>query len=164
MIIAVTGTPGTGKTYVSHTLSKLMRLQYVNLNRFAIKECLLTYDTKRKTKVIDVKKLSKRGRFKDSVLDSHLSHFCKNDFTIILRTRPDVLKRRLKNRGWSESKIKENVEAEILGVISSETRGFEFDTTGKHPKQTAKSLLRAMKTRRKNKPIDWMRRYGKMLR
>lgn len=39
---------------------------------------------------------------------------------IVLRVRPEVLKKRLEARDYSESKIRENLEAEALGVCSAE--------------------------------------------
>ena len=42
------------------------------------------------------------------------------DKVIILRVRPEILEGRLKTRDYSESKIRENLEAEAMGVCSAE--------------------------------------------
>jgi len=68
-------------------------------------------------------------------IEGHLSHRVDLDYCIVLRTRPEVLEKRLKKRGYSEEKIRENVEAEAMDVILSEayqrTKVYEIDTTEK---------------------------------
>ena len=60
-VIAVTGTPGTGKTSLSKKLAKRMGFYYMDVNRIISKHKLAEgYDKKRKTKVVDVKKLNKK--------------------------------------------------------------------------------------------------------
>ena len=58
--IIVTGTPGTGKTTLSKTLAKFINFHYLDVN-LIIKKYNLSegYDKKRKTKIIDTKKLNK---------------------------------------------------------------------------------------------------------
>ena len=61
------------------------------------------------------------------VFEGHLSHLCSGaDKVIVLRVHPDILRERLEARGYSESKIRENLEAEALGVCSAEA----FDEYG----------------------------------
>ncbi len=59
-VIAVTGSVGTGKTFLSKKLSKELNYKYIDVNKiikkYNISEC---YDKKRKCKIIDVKKLNK---------------------------------------------------------------------------------------------------------
>ena len=59
-IIAVSGTPGTGKTTLSKKLSKKLNLYYLDVNKI-ISEYKLSegYDNKRKTKIVDINKLNK---------------------------------------------------------------------------------------------------------
>jgi adenylate kinase len=62
MIISISGTPGTGKSYLAKKLSNLTKgkFEYFDLNKY-IKENKLydSYDKKDKTYDVDVKKLSK---------------------------------------------------------------------------------------------------------
>jgi adenylate kinase len=58
----------------------------------------------------------------EGIVEGHFAHFIPDaKGVIVLRCRPDVLRKRLNARGYSESKVSENVEAEILDVILIET-------------------------------------------
>ena len=66
MIICITGTPGTGKTYFAKLLEKKAGFRYLDLNRMIKEERLYEdYDRKAKTYDVDTKKLS---RFLDMLL------------------------------------------------------------------------------------------------
>lgn len=122
MLIAVSGTPGTGKTRLSKRLARELGLDYVSLGEFAREHNLITgRDKKRQTDEVDVARL-KRFKFSDAVLDGHFSHDLKADVKIILRLHPKKLSRRLKTKGWSEKKIRENCEAEAMGIIADEAK------------------------------------------
>ena len=60
-VIAVSGTPGTGKTILSKKLAKNLNYYYLDVNKL-ISEYKLSegYDKKRKTKIVNVKKLNKK--------------------------------------------------------------------------------------------------------
>ena len=56
------------------------------------------------------------------ICEGHLSHLCDGaDKVIVLRVRPEILESRLKARNYSTSKIRENLEAEALGICSAES-------------------------------------------
>ena len=88
---------------------------------------MLGVDEYKGYKVIDIDKLS---RYVDELItncdellifEGHLSHLCDGaDKVIVLRVRPDILKTRLEARNYSDAKIRENLEAEALGVCSTE--------------------------------------------
>jgi adenylate kinase len=98
------------------------------------------------------------------LVDSHLSHDVGASVIVVLRCRPDVLGKRLKKRGWPIAKIRENVEAERIGVISSEAKGkvFEIDTTSLAPAAAAAAMERVLKGKGKRYKgsIDWIERKG----
>ncbi|MBI2135109.1 adenylate kinase family protein [Candidatus Woesearchaeota archaeon] len=59
-IIIITGTPGTGKTALSKKLASKLDFHYIDVNRMISKYGVSEgYDKKRKTKIVDIKKLNK---------------------------------------------------------------------------------------------------------
>ncbi len=170
MLIIISGTPGTGKTAVAKLLARelnacLITTSYL-VKKYKIKTAL---DKKRRTKIIDMKKLAaavkkEAKNEKLIVFEGHLSHFVPADLTIILRTSPAELERRLKRKRWGRDKIRENVEAEAMGIISDEADGVEIDTTRKAPEKTAALIIKLLNNRRMRgkymKKIDWMREYA----
>jgi len=163
MKIAVTGTPGTGKTKVSKELSSLLGYEYIDLNKLAEERGLVEgIDKVRKSKIIDTKKLREMDFPDNCIIDGHLSHFIPVDLVVVLRTRPDVLRERLRKKGWLPKKIEENVEAEIIGVCSYEAeeenqKVVEIDTTNKSPEVVAKIIKKMIeKNNFTYKEIDWM--------
>jgi adenylate kinase len=127
MIIAITGTPGTGKTSVA---KKLVREGYIvlDLNRIACEnDFLLGRDEKRKSNIVDIDKLNlfikkNYSKFDIVFVEGHLSHLLKCvDKLIILRLEPSQLEKYLKKKRWNEKKIKENLESEILDIVLCES-------------------------------------------
>lgn len=147
--VAITGTPGTGKSTVSKIISKKMGCLLVDVNEFAEKQGLFVEkDVKRGSWIVDEKKLKKETDVikGNVILDGHLSHFCRADIVIVLRLNPAELKKRLSLRGWNANKIKENVEAEALDVCVLEARKkcknvFEIDATGKSQNALANEVI-----------------------
>jgi adenylate kinase len=136
MRVAVTGTPGVGKTTATEGLST--DLDVLHLNDL-VRDAGLTEgtDEARGSLVVDLEAVSARleGR-EDLLVESHVAHHLDVDRAIVLRCRPDVLERRLLDRGEGEAKAAENAEAEALDVILSETverqgvdATYEIDTT-----------------------------------
>ena len=68
----------------------------------------------------------------------------KIDKVIVLRCDPQVLEKRLESRNYSKNKVRENLEAEAIGVIYSEaieiidkTNVFQIDNSTRKPQETA---------------------------
>ena len=95
-------------------------------------------------------------------IDGHLSHNLPVDSVILLRCRPDVLESRLKNRNWSEEKIVENVECELLSTIAGELDDkistIEIDTTNMKTSEIWGEVNEWLNEERKTQmlPIDWI--------
>jgi len=66
---------------------------------------------------IDVEKLSIIWRNPETLtlIDGHLAHFIPVDALIVVRCDPRELEVRLAERGYSDRKIRANVEVEMLG-------------------------------------------------
>ncbi len=149
MIISVTGTPGTGKDTISKILAKRLGFKLVDLNKIAKEKGFFKgYDEKRKCDIVDTKRLNKEiKKFrKDLVIQSHYSHELDSDLVVVLRTDPKELRKRLEKRGWTEEKIKENLEAEIFEICKDDAlqktkKVFQVDTTKEDPEKTANRVI-----------------------
>lgn len=156
MLIGLTGTPGTGKTSVSKFLERKKHWKVIHLNEMIKEEHLYTeIDEKRDAVIADMELVGQRleeiigGKENEVIiLESHLAHYIA-DIVIILRVYPPELKMRLKARGYSEEKIRENIEAEALDVILVEAfewckKVYEINTTGKSIEETAQHIEKIM--------------------
>lgn len=127
-VIFISGTPCVGKTTLASELSKRLGANLVKINELAISNNLvLGIDNKKGYKIIDIDKLDlvlgKVIHDLDNliIVEGHLSHLCSGaDKVIILRVHPDILEKRLASRNYSESKIRENLEAEALDICGTE--------------------------------------------
>ncbi len=172
MLIALSGTPGVGKTAVSELL-KEKGYTIIDCNQLALDNKLDTgYDDKRESKIIDTEKLDEFiiQHFKsgDFIIEGHLTHVLSVDLAIILRCDPLVLKQRLNLRNWQNAKIRENVEAEILDVIKVEAyetldKVFELDTTIKTPNEVADEVVDIINGYYKEPNINWLEKYEYLL-
>lgn len=147
MLFCLTGTPGTGKSTLSAEL-RSRGYRVVDGKEYIKEHGLLgEYDTARDTYEVDLEELNgSLDELRNSngivILDSHLSHFMDSSGIIVLRCHPDALAGRLASRGYSESKIAENVQAEILDEILCEAAESdipvgEIDTTDLSVRQIA---------------------------
>ena len=147
MLIALTGTPGTGKTSVAKILQKEYQVVYLK----DYEDAVIYYDEHRDSKVVDLDTLREEVNAlnKDAlyIIEGHYAHEMPVDVVIVLRCHPEELGKRLKKREYKERKIQENVEAEAMSLITSESilyhgkdKVFEIDTTGKTPEECAKEV------------------------
>lgn len=161
MIVAISGVGGVGKTSTAEELVKRLnkkrkgkdRFKLVVLNKLAEKSnAYLGFDKKRQSKIVkigklkaEVKKLSKLHP--NIVMEGHFSHFFPADIVIILRCEPKTLEKRLKKKYDWPTKITENLEAEMISLITEESLPihrpgtvFEVDTTRSTKAKTAKII------------------------
>ncbi|WP_247000705.1 adenylate kinase family protein [Halosolutus gelatinilyticus] len=158
MRVAVTGTPGTGKTTATELLELRLEadesadapdLNVIHLNDVLESEELYTeVDADRQSLVADLDAIADwlDGR-DDAVIESHLAHHFEADRVAVLRCRPDALEARLRDRGENEAKARENAESEALDVLLAEAveehgleSVYEIDTTDRPPALVADEL------------------------
>ena len=146
LILAITGTPGTGKTSVC----KAFGLECIDLNSVIEEQGFYTgIDRERGCLIADLDKLEEYVRHnanakKRLIIEGHLAHLLNPapEVAIVLRANPSVLAERLKQKGFPPQKIKENVDAETLDVILIEAvelceTVYEVDTSGKRVEEVA---------------------------
>ena len=122
--IFITGTPCTGKT----TIASKLNGRLIKINDLARShDFILGVDEDKGYQIIDIDKLSEhiyhliQNSNETLIFEGHVSHLCDGaDKVIVLRVRPEILEKRLMKRNYSDDKIRENLEAEALGVCSAE--------------------------------------------
>jgi adenylate kinase len=158
-VVSLTGTPGTGKTSIAGHLAGI-GWHTIELTELARREgAVVGRDEARQTDEVDLdllldavaRELGSLQTTGNILLVSHLSHLMTCDQVIVLRTSPRILRQRLEARGWPESKVRENLEAEAVGVILVEAMELEpavpvleADTTSEGPGVTAKRIADAL--------------------
>ena len=99
-----------------------------------------------------------------NVYEGHISHYLDNiDIVVVLRCNPNELKSRLNSRNYNDEKIKENLEAEALNIISDEAieqygedNVFEIDTSTNEINNCAEMMVDIINGNIKsNKRIDY---------
>lgn len=189
MRIALTGTPGTGKT----TVARLLPYRVIDINALVRGGLNLGVDPERGCLEADMDALERklketddrnawntadtrdvtdtrddedtRGIGEIAILEGHFSHLLA-DRAIVLRLSPRALRQRLEARGYSEKKIKENLDAEALDVILVEavencSRVDEINTTGKTPQEVAGLVIKIIEGELVMPPgqVDWLEDY-----
>uniref|UniRef100_A0A915KZ92 Adenylate kinase isoenzyme 6 homolog n=1 Tax=Romanomermis culicivorax TaxID=13658 RepID=A0A915KZ92_ROMCU len=130
--ILIVGTPGTGKTTLASLIAEKAAFNHINISELSREKNFCDeFDHQRNCHVLDEDKLLdfleddlqvNAGGF---VIEYHGCDFFPErwfDAVFILRTDNTKLFDRLKARNYSESKIRENVECEIFGVLCDEAR------------------------------------------
>jgi len=127
-IIAVSGTPGTGKSTLAKELAVKLGYTYIDVS-LMVDSVTEEYDEERDCAVVDVGNLTRRiteelkGILGGAVVDSHLSHYLSPKLVslcIITKCGLKELKKRLEKRGYSERKVRENLDAEIFDTCRVE--------------------------------------------
>lgn len=168
-LYAITGTPGTGKSSVSAEL-RSRGFEVIDMNEHIRAHGLLgALDADRDTHEVELEALNdslecyRHDEDRIVLMDSHLSHLMDCRGIIVLRCHPDVLADRLRARGYSEAKVRENVQSEILDVIlceasESDIPVYEVDCSDCDVAASADSVAQIVKGVCDVKPLggtDW---------
>jgi adenylate kinase len=165
--IGITGSPATGKRSVATELSKITALEPFSINDYAISHELgCRRDEEYELDVRRLRGIETSGR----VIYGHLLPYVVSradiDFVAVLRCSPIELRKRYERRGYGEKKIRANIEAEVLGLVSylclkkyGKLKVGEFDTSKASPKRIAHSVLETVKGNipRRFGEFDWLR-------
>lgn len=178
LVVAVSGTPGTGKSIFSRTLARRLGAQLVDLNALIKKKKIYRLDADG-TKIANLRRMreefarimkTSRGSI---IVEGLLAHFLQKNYlthVVVLRTRPKVLERRLQKRKYSGRKLRENVEAEALDLILWEAvhahgidKVYEIDTTRRKAPAAVKLFLDALDNKVSLRPgkVSWLEEYFK---
>ncbi|MGC8816530.1 MAG: adenylate kinase family protein [Candidatus Hadarchaeum sp.] len=179
LVIAVSGTPGTGKSTFSRILAERLRARLLRLNDLIEEHKIYSLDPDG-TKSVDIPRLRRcfvkklRELQGMVVVEGLLAHLLPKkvvDHVVVLRTRPKVLELRLRERKYPEKKIKENVDAEALDIIlweAVESHGIdkvhEIDTTDLTPEEAVEHFQRVLEGKAVARPgkIDWLEEHFKV--
>ena len=158
-LIVVTGVPCTGKSTVSTLLAAELHAEHIELTRL-VKEGGLSqgWDQTRATTIADINALkdaivnivenTKRNLIIDGIYSPEVSPREETTLVVVLRRAPWVLKEALQARGYNPRKVRENVEAELLGTCLTDAlaaqdpvKVCEIDITGETPEETVNFIL-----------------------
>ncbi|RKP13461.1 AAA domain-containing protein [Piptocephalis cylindrospora] len=128
--ILVTGTPGTGKTSTAEMVAQLTSFEHMEIGKLVREQqlhdgYLEEYDSLdlNEDKLLDY--LEEELRDGGKVVDFHGSDLFPEDWfdlVVVLRTNNTLLYDRLQGRGYTESKVQENIECEIFQECLEEAR------------------------------------------
>ncbi|NVM01134.1 MAG: AAA family ATPase [Candidatus Helarchaeota archaeon] len=175
-VIILSGTPGTGKTTIAKILSEALNANLIDINKEVIENQFYTFDSERETKIADIKKLKKHLKkiiqeihSEYILVEGHYADILPDELVykaIILRTHPEILKKRLEQKKFSGKKISENLQAEILGDCSSHAyesykanKIYELNTSKISIDKTINILIALIKNDKSSyqlEKIDWL--------
>jgi adenylate kinase len=162
MYIALTGTPGTGKSTAAKILAK-RGFTVRTVEELAGLHGAAEGDAG--DVVVDTEKLAEALAEPERavIIEGHLAHMLPNRLCIILRCHPETLRQRLEQRDYSREKLLENLEAEAIDIILQEAveacdTVCEIDTTDLRSEAVADAIESIINGKADEYPpgkIDW---------
>jgi adenylate kinase len=175
-VILITGTPSVGKTTVATALAAKLGAEYINLTDYAKQNNLIIEeDTERCTTVINEDAMQEslsqtidNTQNNTIIIDGHYAAAVvvpdQHVHVFVLRRNPVELKQFMEKRGYTGTKLWENLQAEIIDVCLGEAvqyhagRVCELDATGKTTEQVVEEIVDVLEKRSSCRvgQIDWM--------
>ena len=157
MIIAISGTPGTGKHTLAKELAGKTGYEILDLNRILKKG-----KKEREVTLKEVNEAFQKNKKDNLLVVSHLSHFIKSksiDLVIVLRTDPIILIRRLKKRGYKKEKIYDNALFEAMNgtyaeALEMKQKVFQINNT-RNIKISVKKAMLIIEGKERGENIDF---------
>ena len=159
--IAVTGTPGVGKS----TFCKQGHWSTISVQELAKRHDCIAEIGEDGAAPIDVDRLRDVVVWPEEpciLIDGHLSHLLSVDAVVIIRCEPSILRERLQSRNYSVQKVEENVECELIGIITAEC--LDLPHLELNSADGMESMIAAVETwitdgfkpQKPSEPIDWI--------
>ena len=152
-------------------MARSLGLQSVSINDLARHGGLLDYEPDGEVDVRKLKKFLTKSLHGPALVYGHLlPHVFGPDSmvrVVVLRSDPIVIKNRLQERGYARDRVIANVEAELIGLVSSEAfetfgggRTVEVDTSHTSGSEAARLVTTAIRVEpTKEERIDWTLNY-----
>ena len=148
-LLIITGTPGTGKSTVAKLVCNELDLEHIDFHKIIEKDSILSANFNKEKDCYDldmdrVEELLKlkleENPCKIMVFDTHVAQHLPKEMilaAIVMRCSDlKILEKRLLDRDYSVSKVKENLDSEIFDVCCDEAmelgvETFTFDSAQK---------------------------------
>ena len=169
MNLIITGNPGVGKHTIANLLQEKNRsFQVLDISKFAIEKNLgEKFEDGVEVDTVKLANEIKKLVMEETLIVGHLAPYVFDesmiDQVIVLRKNPYDLVEIYKERKYQDSKIKENVGSEILGIIANDAlksfgkeKIFEVDTTEKTPEQVLNEVNGIIKKKKGGDIVDWL--------
>ena len=175
-VILITGTPCVGKSTIAKILTDKLNAEYINLTNYA-KTHNLTVDEDKERQTIIINEKSMRQELKKAIQDSTKQtiiidgHYAPAvtpgelvSTVFVLRRNPKELKIFMQKRGYTRTKLWENLSAEILdsclieAVQTQKGKVCEIDATSKTVDEVTAEILYVLSTPEKCRLgfVDWL--------
>ncbi|MCS7142543.1 MAG: AAA family ATPase [Aigarchaeota archaeon] len=163
-LYVLAGTPGVGKSTIGERVAGSLGLRALEVRELAGGRI-----------EVDVRTLSSRARQeirrseRDVLLITHIV-FRVPDVTVrrvvVLRRDPLEVYEVLRARGYEASKVIENVEAELIGLIHAEAvsvfgrrRVSQVDMTDRSVEEISEKVMRCLESGCDSDEVDWIERF-----
>lgn len=175
LVIAITGSPGVGKSTVAHLLSERLGALHIDLSKLPMEEGFVEdWDERRETAIVELEAVKEEmrrllERHEKVIVEGHYAHDVvpPGSWIFVLRRAPWRLREELERRDYPPEKVRENVEAELLDIClceAVETHGaervHEVDTTNRTMMEVVREIEEVVWEMRpvRIRSVDWLSR------